>query len=227
LQILLIEDDERLAAVLSQGLTEEGHHVYAIRSGSDGLKSALATDFNVIILDIMLPHTDGLTVARRLREKGNRTPILMLTARDTVSDEVLGLNSGADDYLTKPFSFEVLLARLRAISRRGPIPKPVILAVSDLRLDTTNRRVWRAGRSIQLTPREFALLELLMANAGRPLSRNVIIEQIWGHESDVEENTIEAFIKSLRSKVELPSEQKLIRTMRGVGYYVQDPERDG
>ena len=224
MQILLIEDDERLSSVLRDGLAEEGYHVHTTRSGSEGLALALSSEFNVIILDIMLPRMDGLTVARRLREKGNQTPILMLTARDSMPDEVNGLNAGSDDYLTKPFAFEVLLARLRAVSRRGPISRSVFLKVSDLKLDTVTRQVTRGGRSIYLTPREYALLEFLMANAGRPLSRSTILERVWGFNSDIEENTVEAFIKLLRNKVDSPGDAKLIHTMRGVGYYLREPE---
>ena len=221
---LLIEDDERMSALLRDGLAEEGHQVYTSRDGEEGLATALGTSFDAIILDVMLPRIDGLTVARRLREAGNKTPILMLTARDSMADVVKGLDLGADDYLTKPFAFEVLLARLRAVSRRGPIPQPVMLSVGDLQLDTASRRVIRAGRSINLTPREYALLELLLRNVERPLSRGVILERVWGFDANVEENTIEAFIKLLRAKIELPHEPKLIHTMRGVGYCLRAPE---
>ena len=224
MHILLIEDDDRLSALLRDGLAEEGHRVICARDGATGFTTALHPGFDVILLDVTLPRMDGFTVAKRLRADGNRTPILMLTARDSVPDMVKGLDGGADDYLTKPFAFEVLLARLRAVSRRGPIPTSVLLRVGDLELDTTTRNVNRGSRPIGLTPREYNLLELLMRNAGRPMSRGAILERVWGFESDVEENTVEAFIKLLRQKIEVGLEPKLIHTLRGVGYCLRAPE---
>src|SRR4051795_10773071 len=169
MHVLLIEDDDRLSALLRGGLEEEGHRVICARDGATGFTTALQAGFDVIILDVTLPRMDGFTVAKRLRANGNKTPILMLTARDSVPDMIRGLDGGADDYLTKPFAFELLLARLRAVSRRGPIPTSVLLRVGDLQMDTTTRDVSRATRPIGLTPREYSLLELLMRNAGRPL----------------------------------------------------------
>ncbi len=224
MHIVLIEDDDRLSALLRDGLEEEGHRVICARDGVSGLTTASHPGFDVIILDVTLPRMDGFAVAKRLRADGNKTPILMLTARDSVPDMVKGLDGGADDYLTKPFAFEVLLARLRAVSRRGPIPTSVLLKVGDLQMDTATRDVRRAGRPIGLTPREYSLLELLMRNAGRPLSRCTILERVWGFDSDVEENTLEAFIKLLRQKVEVGLEAKLIHTVRGVGYCLRTPE---
>jgi DNA-binding response OmpR family regulator len=224
MHVLLIEDDDRLSTVLRDGLEEEGHRVICARDGATGFTTAAHPGFDVIILDVTLPRMDGFTVARRLRADGNKTPILMLTARDSIPDMVKGLDVGADDYLTKPFAFEVLLARLRAVSRRGPIPTSVFLKVGDLQLDTVTRNVSRAARSIGLTPREYSLLELLMRNAGRPLSRSTILERVWGFESDIEENTVEAFIKLLRQKIEVGVEPKLIHTVRGVGYCLRPPE---
>lgn len=224
MHILLIEDDDRLSALLRDGLEEEGHRVVCARDGWAGFTTALHPGFDVIILDVTLPRMDGFTVAKRLRADGNKTPILMLTARDSVPDMVKGLDVGADDYLTKPFAFEVLLARLRAVSRRGPIATSVLLKVGDLQMDTATRNVSRAARSIGLTPREYSLLELLMRNAGRPLSRNTILERVWGFESEVEENTVEAFIKLLRQKVEVGFEAKLIHTVRGIGYCLRSSE---
>jgi DNA-binding response OmpR family regulator len=224
MHILLIEDDGRLSALLRDGLEEEGHRVTCARDGATGYATATHPGFDVIILDVALPRMDGYTVARRLRADGSKTPILMLTARDSVPDMVKGLDGGADDYLTKPFAFEVLLARLRAVSRRGPITTSVLLKVGDLQLDTATREVRRASRAIGLTPREYSLLELLMRNAGRPLSRGAILERVWGFESDVEENTVEAFIKLLRQKIDAGLEPKLIHTVRGVGYCLRAPE---
>src|SRR3954468_3664883 len=213
-----------MAAVLRGGLAEEGHQVHLAADGGIGLETAKAANFDVIILDLMLPVQDGFTLARSLREAGDRTPILILTAKDSMADIVKGLDVGADDYLTKPFAFEVLLARLRAVTRRGPIPTSVVLKVGDLQMDTATRNVSRAARSIGLTPREYSLLELLMRNAGRPLSRGTILERVWGFESEVEENTVEAFIKLLRQKIEAEFEPKLIHTVRGIGYCLRPPE---
>ena len=213
-----------MSSLLQEGLREEDHQVYLAGNGQDGLSMAMAVHFDVIILDLTLPILDGLTVARRLRERGNQTPLLMLTARDSMPDVVKGLDTGADDYLTKPFSFEVLLARLRAVSRRGPIPRSVCLQLSDLRLDTATRQVSRQGQGLSLTPREYSILELLFQNVGRPLSRQSILESVWGFAAEVEENTVEVFVRLLRNKVDAPFEEKLIHTVRGVGYCLRLPE---
>jgi DNA-binding response OmpR family regulator len=167
-----------------------------------------------------LPGLDGIAVARRLRERENEIPILMLTARDAANDVVLGLNVGADDYLIKPFSFDVLLARLRALARRGPALQPAISRVGDLTVDFSRREVTRGDRSISLTRKEFSILELLMRNAGRVVLRESFIERIWGNDSDIESNTLDAFVRLLRAKVEFPGEIKLIHTVRGVGYRI-------
>ena len=185
---------------------------------------ATECDYDAIVLDVMLPRMDGLTVARRLRQASNRTPVLMLTARDSMADVVKGLDTGADDYLTKPFAFEVLLARLRAVSRRGPIPRSVCLECADLCLNTATRRVTRQGQTINLTRREYGVLELLLRNTGRPVSRTLILETVWGFDSDVEENTLEVFVRLLRNKIDVPFHPKLIHTVRGIGYCVQAPE---
>ena len=224
MQILVVEDDRRMAALLQQGLSEEGHCVVLAKDGPEGLAIAQATAFDAIVLDVMLPRLDGLQVARRLRELSNRTPILMLTARDALSDIVKGLDAGADDYLTKPFSFEILLARLRAVSRRGPIPQSLWLTFADLRLDTASRQVTRGGKPVNLTPREFSLLELLLRNARRVVRRETILASVWGFESDVGENTLEAFVRLLRNKVDSPFDPKLIHTVRGIGYCLRLPE---
>jgi DNA-binding response OmpR family regulator len=170
----------------------------------------------------MLPGIDGLTVARKLRQSGNQTPVLMLTARDTAMDIVTGLDSGADDYLTKPFSIEVLLARLRAVSRRGAIPRPACLEIADLRLDPASRRVTRGDTQVNLTPREYRLLELLMRNPGRAISRDTLLESVWGFGTEVNENTLEVFMRLLRVKVDT-RQPKLIHTIRGFGYMMREP----
>ena len=221
---MIIEDEERLASLLDQGLTEEGHSVHMAKDGAEGLAMAQATNFDVVILDLTLPTMDGLTVARRLRQASNQTPVLMLTARDSMADVIKGLDTGADDYLTKPFAFEVLLARLRAVSRRGPIPQSIFLQCGDLCLDTATRRVTRKGQLISLTPKEHNLLELLLRNVGRPVSRSVILETVWGFDTEVEENTLEAFVRLLRNKVDAPFDSKLIHTVRGIGYCLRNPD---
>jgi DNA-binding response OmpR family regulator len=223
-RILLIEDDERLSALLKNGLTEEDHQVYVAHDGEDGLSMARGATFDAIILDLTLPKVDGLTVARRLRADGDKTPILMLTARDSMADIVKGLDTGADDYLTKPFPFEVLLARLRAVSRRGPITRSVCLELADLRMDTATRRVERGGQQIVLTPREYRILELLLQHANRPLTRDAILESVWGFHAEVEENTVDVFVRLLRSKVDAPFSTKLIHTVRGIGYCLRMPD---
>lgn len=221
MRILVVEDEQRMAALLKRGLTEEGHHVVVARDGATGFETACAAPFDAIVLDMMLPRMDGVTVARRLRDGRNQTPILMLTARDSAADIIRSLDSGADDYLVKPFAFEILLARLRAVSRRGAIAQPVCLALADVRLDPATRRVTRGETALNLTPREFSLLELLLRNAGRVVRRETILESVWGFDCDVNENTLEAFVRLLRLKVDT-REPKLIHTVRGVGYAMRE-----
>lgn len=211
-----------MADLLERTLDEEGHQVVVARDGREGFEVARCSRFDVIVLDVMLPGMDGTAVARKLRESGNQTPVLMLTARDAPHDVVHGLDCGADDYLTKPFSIDILLARLRAVSRRGAIPRPMCLEVGDLKLDPASRRVTRGGETINLTPREYRLLELLMRSAGQAISRDTLLQSVWGHASDVSENTLEAFMRLLRVKVET-REPKLIHTMRGFGYRIGKP----
>jgi DNA-binding response OmpR family regulator len=222
MQILVVEDEQRMAELLERTLQEEGHQVVVARNGRDGFEIARSSPFDVIVLDVMLPGMDGLAIARQLRAGRNQTPVLMLTARDTPADIVHGLDSGADDYLAKPFSIDILLARLRAVSRRGAVARPVCLEISDLRLDPASRCVTRGGKVVNLTPREYRLLELLMRNPGRAISRDTILESVWGFSSDVNENTLEVFVRQLRLKVDT-CEPKLIRTMRGFGYMMQEP----
>jgi len=218
MDILIVEDDERMAALLKRGLERDGHVTTVTADGSEGFEFALLRRFDVVVLDLMIPTMNGWQVARRLRERGCQTPILMLTARDASRDIVAGLDTGADDYLTKPFSFEELLARVRAVARRGPISRPVILEVGDLRLDAGSHQAWRGTRKLNLTPREFQILGLLMHRAGKVLSRDAIIEGVWGHQADVEWNTVDVFISSLRSKVDGNEDDPLIHTVRGVGF---------
>jgi DNA-binding response OmpR family regulator len=224
MQILVVEDEARMAELLRSALIEEGHHVTAAFDGESGFQLAQAARFDVIVLDVMLPKLDGIAVARRLRDEHNQTPLLMLTARDADEDIVRALDNGADDYLTKPFSFEVLLARIRAVGRRGQIAQPVRIQAADLSLDTATRDVTRGNRRINLTPREYSLLELLMRHKGRVVRRENILEAVWGFECLVEENTLEVFIRLLRNKVDGPDLPKLIHTVRGIGYALREPD---
>jgi DNA-binding response OmpR family regulator len=215
MRLLVVEDERKMADLLRQGLAEEGHSVTVAPEGRGGLAMAEAAEFDLIILDVMLPGLTGFEIAQRLRAGRNQTPVLMLTARDAPADVVKGLNLGADDYLTKPFSFEVLLARIRAVGRRGPIPRPVCLEAAGIVMNQSTREVRRGGRTIELTRTEFAIFEVLMRNAGRVVTRDALIESVWGASSDIESNTLDAFVRLLRAKIEAPG---LIRTIRGVGY---------
>lgn len=218
MHVLVVEDEPRMAQVLRQGLTEEGHDAIVATDGSEGFALARSTPFDLIVLDIMLPEINGFEIAHRLRTERNQTPILMLTARDADEDIVRGLNAGADDYLTKPFSFDVFLARVRAVSRRGPIAEPISYQIGDLVIHTATREVRRAHRAIRLTAREYSLLELLARRSPRILTRETILEKVWGFEGDVSLNNLEAYIHLLRTKLEQGSEGRLIHTVRGVGY---------
>lgn len=218
MQVLVVEDERRMAELLRRGLEEEGHSVSVAADGAQGLSMAQSYSFDVIVLDVLLPKLDGLAVTRRLRQQRNQTPILMLTARDSMSDVVDGLDVGADDYLTKPFALEVLLARLRSVSRRGPIPQPVTLAFHDLTLNPATHEVFRGNRRIVLTKTEYNLLELLLRRAGAVVRRETLMELVWGFDSDVQNNTLDAFVRLLRNKVDGEAEKRLIQTVRGVGY---------
>ncbi len=224
MRLLVVEDEKRMADLLRKGLQEEGYVVAVATDGPTAFEMAQASDFELILLDIMLPGMDGFQVAQRLRQKGNRIPILMLTARDATPDIVQGLDLGADDYLTKPFSFEVLLARVRALLRRGPASQSVRLRVGDLELDPGSHEVMRGGDRIHLTRTEFSLLEYLMRRCGQVIPRDALIEAVWGYDRDIESNTLDAFIRLLRSKVEGDSGPRLIHTVRGVGYVARQEE---
>jgi heavy metal response regulator len=224
-RILIVEDEKKVASFLRRGLEAEHHGVDVAHDGDAGLTRALATEYDLVILDVMLPRRDGLDVVRELRRQGRRTPILVLTARATLPDKVTGLDVGADDYLTKPFEFAEFLARVRALLRRGAPASPPILAVSDLTLDPATRKVLRAGRPIELTPREYALLEFLMRNRGRVLSRALIAEHVWGVHFDSFTNVIDVYVNYLRRKIDSDFEPKLLHTVRGVGYVLKEPNR--
>jgi DNA-binding response OmpR family regulator len=225
MRVLIVEDERAMAELLKKGLEEENHRAALAFDGVQALELARTYEFDAIVLDLMLPRVDGFEVARRLRHGGNQTPILILTARDSVPDIVKGLDLGADDYLTKPFSFEVFLARLRTVARRGSAPRPTRLQVADLTLDPGSRQALRGRREIRLSPTEYRLLDLLMRRAGRVVTRTAIVEAVWGLENDVEENTLDAFVRLLRGKVDKGFSPKLIQTVRGIGYCLRaDPK---
>ena len=221
MKLLVVEDEKRMVELLRKGLQEEGHTVVCATDGLEGLSIAKSYEFDAILLDVMLPKLSGYDVAKRLRKEKVPTPILMLTAKDTVQDIVHGLDLGADDYLTKPFSFEELIARLRAIKRRAKVPQPTTLQVGDLVLDPVTREVRRNGAMIFLTRTEYGLLENLMDRAGKVVPRQFLIESVWGFDREIEENTLDAFVRLLRNKVDGNAQKKLIHTVRGVGYMVR------
>lgn len=220
MRVLVVDDEVRLAEGLKRGLEAEGFAVDVAHNGVDGLWLARENDYAVVLLDIMLPGMSGYAVCRTLREEENWTPVIMLTAKDGEWDQVEGLDTGADDYLTKPFSFAVLLARLRALIRRGAAPRPVVLAVGDLTLDPVSRDVSRGGVRIDLTTREFAVLAFLMRHAGEVVSKAQIIEGVWDFSFDGDPNIVEVYIGHLRSKVDRPFGRSSIRTVRGAGYRI-------
>jgi two-component system response regulator MprA len=224
MRILVVEDDPKMAELLRRGLVGLGHTVELAMDGIKGLEKAQNSLLDAIVLDVMLPGVDGLHFARRLRSAGNRTPILMLTARDSASDIVKGLDTGADDYLTKPFSFEVLAARLRVIERRAAGDSEGILQFADLTLNPETHEVHRGKKLLVLTRTEFVLLEYLMRRAGRVVSRDDLIEAVWGIDRDVERNTLDVFIFQLRSKIEADGSSRLIQTVRGFGYTVRESD---
>ena len=220
MRILLVEDERQIADFIVRGLAENGYSVDVAHDGEEALHWPEVAEFDIIILDVMLPSIDGIEVCRTLRRQGLRTAILMLTARDAVEDRVRGLDSGADDYLIKPFAFAELLARLRALSRREPVLLGTELKVGDLVLDTTTRQVTRAGASVELTAKEFALLECLMRHPNQVLSRTVIAEHVWNYDFDNATNVIDVHVKNLRKKIDEEFEPKLIHTVRGAGYRI-------
>jgi len=219
--ILVAEDERVMGDLLVQGLEEQNHTVTLARDGEEALAAVAAASFDAVVLDVMMPRVNGFDVARRMRERKNHTPILMLTARDSSDDIVKGLDAGADDYLVKPFSLSVLMARLRAISRRSAQAPVQELRADDLLLNPAAREVTRAGRSVALTPTEFRLLEHLIRRANRAVSRGSIVEAVWGFNEDVEPNTVDVYIKLLREKIDAPPAKPLIHTVRGFGYILR------
>jgi DNA-binding response OmpR family regulator len=222
MRILLVEDEPDAARMLAKGLREQSYAVDVAVDGTAAIYQSSITDYDAVVLDVMLPGPDGLQVCRELRQRGSPVPVLMLTARDAVEDRIAGLDSGADDYLAKPFAFGELLARLRAVIRRGARPPvPDVIQVGDLRLDTTARHVQRRNRVLPLTAREYALLEYLAHHAGAVVSRADIAEHVWDEHYDPLSNVIDVYIQRLRRKVDLPGQDSLIRTRRGEGYQLR------
>ena len=219
MHILVIEDERRLASLVRRALQEEGHLVEVSNDGAEGLEMAEATGYDLLVLDLMLPHLDGVGICRRLRSAGNDVRILMLTARDSVEDRVAGLEAGADDYLVKPFSFTELIARVKALARRQIQPQVEIeLTSGDLVLDLQRHEARRDGRTIELTAKEFQLLEYLMRNAGHVMTRTQILDQVWGYNLDSFSNVVDIYVHYLRNKIDRDFPEPLIRTVRGVGY---------
>jgi DNA-binding response OmpR family regulator len=220
MHVLLVEDDIRISRVVQRALSEVGHDVDVAHDGADGLARAEETPYDLLVLDVMLPERDGFSIARELRRQRQRTPILMLTARDAVADRVRGLDAGADDYLPKPFALEEFLARVRALGRRTAASGET-LEVGDLTLDPDRHEVIRAGRTVELTAKEFDLLAYLMRNAGRVLSKPQITEHVWGYDSEATSNVVEIYVHYLREKIDKGFGRPLIRTIRGVGYTIK------
>lgn len=218
MRVLVVDDEERLANALRRGLEAEGMAVDVARSGTDGLWLARENDYDVLVLDIMMPGMSGYTLCRTLRDDGDWTPILMLTAKDGDWDQVEALDTGADDFLTKPFSFQVLLARLRSLVRRGTRDRPVVLEAGDLRVDPATRKVWRGDAEIALTSREFAVLEYLARRRGEVVSKSDVLGNVWDFGFDGDPNIVEVYIRHLRNKVDRPFGRAAIETLRGAGY---------
>jgi|SRR5262245_26436818 len=224
MRVLLIEDDRKAAKLLSKGLREEGFVVDVASTGEEGEEQAAINEYDVIVLDWLLPAKDGIAVCHSLRMRDLSTPILMLTARDSLADRVKGLSTGADDYLTKPFAFAELLARIRALLRRSRSAQPTVLRIGDLTLDPGSRRVTRAGVSITLTSKEFAILEVLMRSAGDIVSRTRLVERVWDEASEVLDNLVDVHLSHLRKKIDSAERPPLIHTIRGFGYRLGPPQ---
>lgn len=227
MRVLVVEDEERIAAFIEAGLTEAGYAVDVAHAGDEALDWTLVVEYDLIVLDVMLPGRDGFEVASILRKRRVSTPILMLTARDAIDDRIRGLDSGADDYLIKPFAFGELLARLRALSRREPVITSSVLQVADLTLDTTTRQATRQGVPIDLTTKEFSLLAYLMRHPNQVMTRTMIAEHVWNYDFDAVTNVIDVHIRYLRRKIDEPFDTKLIQTVRGAGYRITDRPEPG
>lgn len=221
MRLLVVEDEHRIARAIKDGLEQEHYAVDVEFDGESGYGAASAEEYDLIIMDVMMPGMNGYELCQKLRADGNHTPVIMLTAKDQTADIVKGLDNGADDYLPKPFSFEVLLARIRALLRRPQQSLGEVLTVGDLSIDTTSKQVTRAGKAITLSSKEYALLEYLMRNQGRILSKNNIITHVWDFDADILPNTVEVFMNYLRGKVDKPFKKPLLHTVRGFGYKIE------
>lgn len=222
MRVLIVEDEVKMAGLIRRGLREEGMAADVAKQGEDALWMAGSTDYDAVVLDVMLPGIDGFETCRRLRGDGVWSPVLMLTARDAVEDRVAGLDGGADDYLTKPFSFAELLARLRALARRGPVERPVVLEVGDLKMDPATRQVWRGEAEIDLSAKEFALLETFMRRPREVLSRYQLLEHAWDYDYENRSNVVDVYVRYLREKIDRPFDAKSIETVRGAGYRLRE-----
>jgi two-component system, OmpR family, response regulator len=222
MRVLVVDDEPKLSALVARALREDGHAADVAAHGDDAIWMAQAAPYDAIVLDVMLPGVDGFEVLRRLRAREVWTPVLMLTARDAIVDRVDGLDAGADDYLTKPFSFDELLARLRAIARRGPVERPTIVEVGDLRLDPAGRRAWRGELELSLTAREFTILELFMRRPGQALTRLQLLEGAWDMAFESRSNIVDVYVRYLREKIDRPFGRTSIETVRGVGYRLRE-----
>ena len=221
MRILVVEDEIKMAKVIASALKREGHAIDTSYSGAEGLAMAESEPYDLIVLDRMLPEVEGVEIVKKLRESNISTPVILLTALGTIKDKTTGLDSGADDYLVKPFSIDELISRVRALLRRPPIAQPNILTVGDLSLDTTQKTIIRKNKQISLTSKEYSLLEYLMLHAGQTISKETLIKHVWDFDSDILPNNVEAHIKQLRKKVDKPFSKPLIKTVRGFGYKVE------
>ena len=226
MRVLIVEDEIKLASVIRRGLRAEGMAADVAARGEDAIWMAGATDYDAVVLDVMLPGIDGFEVCAKLRKESVWSPVIMLTARDGVEDRIAGLDHGADDYLTKPFSFDELLARLRALARRGPVERPAVLSVGDLRLDPATRRVWRGEDEISLSAREFALLETFMRRPGEVLTRFHLLEHVWDYEYENRSNVVDSYVRYLRNKIDRPFGTHSVETVRGAGYRLRKDGAD-
>ena len=222
MRVLVVEDIKKTAAFIRKGLTEEGFAVDTVPNGEEALVAAVTTPFDALVLDIMLPGCDGLSVLRRLRERGVSTPVLLLSARGQVNERVEGLNAGADDYLPKPFALAELVARLRALGRRGGDTAPTVLRLAELELDTVTHQARRGGQAIELTAREYRLLEFLLRTPGRICGRMLLLEKVWDYDFDPGTNLVDVYIMRLREKIDAGHERKLLHTVRGAGYVLKE-----
>ena len=223
MRVLIVEDEKKTASFVRKALQAEGFAVDVCHNGDDALVAAITTPFDAVVLDIMLPGRDGLSVLRQLRERKNTTPVLLLSARGEVNERVEGLNAGADDYLPKPFALAELTARIRALGRRGGESKPAVVRLADLTLDTVTRQAQRGGVTFELTTREYRLLEFLMRSPGRICGRMTILEKVWDYDFDPGTNLVDVYVRRLREKIDANFEPKLLHTVRGIGYVIKDP----